>query len=525
MRGTFAMARLGRSRARLGVFAILLSLVASSGAGSAPPSAPPVVASGIELVRVDAVVLDADGRAVKGLTAADFEMLEDRTPRAIASFETIEVPEGRGTAESAPGLPARESASHVLQPAEGRALRVFFDDNHVQNENAEPVRRGLVTLLSRELRPGDALTFVAPQQNLWWTARTPYEQAQLPKVIERLRGQYSPDPFRDRTSDWASRQDYGRELVEAMQTMAAAQNRDVTLQRIQRTLRVLERAIESLASFRGRKSLVLFSEGFIFGRGPDSRPIDNDYARVIDLCRRANVALYVGEPRGLPAGGAVASAADSSSPRSGSGAGSSTRIEGERAGSTELAFATGGRLFSSNDRTEVLERVLEESKSYYLIGFEPAAGPAGERRLELRVRGHRELSVRARNRYIAGAKHAFDESAAIRATRELSDRADVPIRVSTAQGDAPGTVELGITLEPVEPARQRRIELLVERRPLAGGEIVRDTAALTLPPSADGQNVVHHLRLAPGVWQLRIVVTDVGSGAIGSVLHTFEVAP
>jgi VWFA-related protein len=444
-------------------------------------------------------------------------VLENGKPREIASFEAVEVADGRGPAEAALALPARESAPHVLQPAEGRALLVYFDDFHVQDENAEPVRRGLTMLLSRELRPGDALTIVAPQQGLWWTARTPYEQAQLPRVIERLRGQYNPDPFRDRTSDWARSVDYGKELVGAMQTMAARSNQEVTLWSIRRTLTGLERAIESLASFRGRKSLVVFSEGFILS--PELR----GYARVIDLCRRANVAISVADPGGLRTGGAVASAADSSSNASGAGAGATTRIEGERAGASQLALATGGRIFASNDLTEAVERVLEESKSYYLIGFEPAEGRAGERKLELRVRG-RHLTVRARSRYVVGAtRDPFDDPAAIRATRELSDRADVPFRVSTAPGDEPGAVELDITLEPVEPPRERRIELLVERRPLAGGEVVRDTAALTLPPSHGDQNVAHHLRLAPGVWQLRVVVTDVGEAAIGSALHTFEV--
>lgn len=46
---------------------------------------------------------------------------------------------------------------------------------------------------------------------------------------------------------------------------------------------------------------------------------------------------------------------------------------------------------------------------------------------------------------------------------------------------------------------------------------------LTVPAATVPQGVLRPLRLAPGVWQARVVVTDTSTGAIGSVLHTFEV--
>ena len=49
-------------------------------------------------------------------------------------------------------------------------------------------------------------------------------------------------------------------------------------------------------------------------------------------------------------------------------------------------------------------------------------------------------------------------------------------------------------------------------------------ADLTVPPATGILHVRRALRLAPGVWQARVVVTDTHTGAIGSVLHTFEVA-
>ena len=70
---------------------------------------------------------------------------------------------------------------------------------------------------------------------------------------------------------------------------------------------------------------------------------------------------------------------------------------------------------------------------------------------------------------------------------------------------------------------ERRLKLLIEARPLAKGELVHDGADLTVPPSDVPQTVERELRLLPGVWQARVVVTDAETGAVGSALHTFEV--
>ena len=51
---------------------------------------PPTFPAGVELVRIDVVVLD-HGTPVTGLTAADFEVTENGRPLEIVSFEPIVV--------------------------------------------------------------------------------------------------------------------------------------------------------------------------------------------------------------------------------------------------------------------------------------------------------------------------------------------------------------------------------------------------------------------------------------------------
>src|SRR5205085_11139486 len=56
------------------------------GARASAQQAPPVFRSATSIVSVDVIVRDASGNVVKGLTAADFTVLEDGKPQQIETF-------------------------------------------------------------------------------------------------------------------------------------------------------------------------------------------------------------------------------------------------------------------------------------------------------------------------------------------------------------------------------------------------------------------------------------------------------
>ena len=64
---------------------LALTSAASAGAGC-DPAQPPTFSTGVTQVEVYATVTDAEGRAVKGLTADDFTVLEDDVPQKITTF-------------------------------------------------------------------------------------------------------------------------------------------------------------------------------------------------------------------------------------------------------------------------------------------------------------------------------------------------------------------------------------------------------------------------------------------------------
>jgi hypothetical protein len=202
-------------------------------------------------------------------------------------------------------------------------------------------------------------------------------------------------------------------------------------------------------------------------------------------------------------------------------------LEAETAGSSHIAIATGGRVFFQNDATEAVAHVLEESKAYYLIGFPPAEGRPGERKVGVSVRKE-GLRVRARNRYYLGdpLPRGTEDPAPVAALRAMSDLTGVPFEVTvTARagtGAGPAPARLQLRLFPAAGG-ERRLKLLIEARPLAAGEPVHDGADLVVPAGEATVSVGRELALKPGVWQARVVLTDPETGATGSALHTFEV--
>jgi hypothetical protein len=88
-----------------GLGAIVVAIAALSAAFLSAQQAPPVFRSSTAIVSVDVIVRDASGNIVKGLTAADFTVLEDGKPQQIETFTFQQI------ADTAPENQAPSSAS------------------------------------------------------------------------------------------------------------------------------------------------------------------------------------------------------------------------------------------------------------------------------------------------------------------------------------------------------------------------------------------------------------------------------
>jgi hypothetical protein len=306
----------------------------------------------------------------------------------------------------------------------------------------------------------------------------------------------------------------------------------VARRRVDTTLANLRQALDSLLPLRGHKTLVLVSEGFVLV------PRMRGYAELVEVARRANVAMHFIDPRGLEpstdAEGTVAPAL-----------GWATERGLAAAGADDVAAATGGRAIVANDPGEGLRRIAAESEAYYLLGYQPDRTGSGERRVRVRVRGE-GLTVRARTRYYAGEaeraeasrakdeKRPKDETAGRTpeekaAMRAVADTTELPLRLSALffEDNGRGQVTTMYPVEirvPVDAPAKRKFRTVAEARPRDGGKAMRDEFETELELRPGTATILsRHWHMPPGVWQIRVLVREVATGRIGTALHTFEV--
>src|SRR5687768_16903852 len=101
---------------------------------------------------VDVIVTDRAGNPVRGLSASDFELLEDGVPQEITNFSAYE---DRTSASSTP-------SSATATPAPTRRLVFFIDDMSMHPRNRQKLVEEATKLLENAMRPGDEGAVVRP---------------------------------------------------------------------------------------------------------------------------------------------------------------------------------------------------------------------------------------------------------------------------------------------------------------------------------------------------------------------------
>ena len=429
---------------------------AAKGKPQSQPQAPPAVpifSSEVQLITVDAVVLDKKHRPVPGLTRDDFVVTEDGRPVEIVSFEAFAQPESEP--EEEPAAPSPVATNAPRTKASGRAFAVLVDDLNTLPEHSADARSAVRAFLETGLRNGDEVVVGTTSGDIWWTGRIPEARADLMSALERTRGKYEERFSFNRMTEYEAyrianyedtpaaaesgpappvlsgraptitealppgvggvrervRKRYENLMLcqgtscepmvhgRAMQVDAARRSR------VQSTLTGVARGLEALRGIHGRKSLLLFSDGFITDAS------DRRTREVVALSREANTAVYFLDVRGLTAmpGSGLGTAADAG-PGPGVPMETVTADRGaagfeesvlSSTGSEGLAADTGGfSVRNTNDFGGGAGRIADESRVFYLLGFNALEGKPPTAWRKLKVTAKRDdLEVRARKGY------------------------------------------------------------------------------------------------------------------------------
>src|SRR6185436_17370833 len=160
------------------------------------------------------------------------------------------------------------------------------------------------------------------------------------------------------------------------------------LSRMRVTLDVIERVLNSLASTKGRKTVVLVSQGFIYDPNLD------DFKRVIQTSRRSNVAVYFLDTRGLGGLPIYMSAEFGPAPDTQDiGSAMFENLEASE-GAESIASDSGGfTVKNTNDLGAGIQRIANESRTYYMIGYHPKNATRDGKFRKIQVRVNRKNVV------------------------------------------------------------------------------------------------------------------------------------
>src|SRR5258708_27412700 len=151
------------------LLSLLVPLCAQQGAKAQDKPALPTFPSQVELITVDAVVVDHDGRPVPGLTKDDFVVKEDGRIQEIATFESFVLEPAEAPSEP----PAVASNEPPARSRNGRSFAILIDDVRIPPERTEVARSAVVCLLERADRDLDLVARRTSRGDLSWTARIP----------------------------------------------------------------------------------------------------------------------------------------------------------------------------------------------------------------------------------------------------------------------------------------------------------------------------------------------------------------
>lgn len=378
-----------------------------------------VVRISVTLVQIDAVVTDDKGRQVTDLKAEDFEVYEDGRRQHISNFNYVASP----SASAPPPAPADKANKNAppappvnLRPEQvRRTIALVVDDLGLSFESTAQLRDSLKKFVNEQMQPGDLVAIIRTGAGMGALQQFTNDKRQLYAAIERVkwnplgRGGISAfAPFERETSIGAmqrERSGQNRGEQSRSEREREAQRSGESIEQLREdvfavgTLGALNFVVRGLRDLPGRKSVILFSDGFrLFrrdGASESNQRILESLRRLTDLANRASVVVYTIDARGLQTLGATA-ADQSLDPREMAQKLNERKDEffDTQEGLNYLANETGGLFIrNTNDLNRGIGRVLEDQKGYYLLGYVPEASTF---RAEKGLRKFHKFSVKVK---------------------------------------------------------------------------------------------------------------------------------
>jgi VWFA-related protein len=570
--------------------ALFAFLTANAGPQDAGQAEEPTLAfpAEIEQVTVDVVVTDKDGEPITDLSEADFEVKEDGKRQTISSFDMfeVEVPalEPVETAVDTPAPPplpvqtTKVSSNSDEEERQGRTFVIVFDDVHLSVYTTQQAKAAVAEFLKNETYEGDRVTLVAPGSGSWWTTTMPDGLDELMEVLQKQEALLFPDTEKDRLSDYEAMRihifrdnmiqnrvhrryatfqvrtfgeldPHTQDLVvreDPYVTAKAAETYYAATARNHVTLGAITRALNSLVRIQGRKSMILVSEGFIYDHHLP------EFKDILSASRRANTAIYFVNARGLQSMPMIMDAEFSQLPSQEDQGFAFVQEYETSEGSVSIAADTGGfTVRNDNDLASGLKRIANESRAYYLLGYNPTntARDGKFRKIKVKLPNRKGIKIHARKGYYAPSDEDIEDETPLGTDPAFQMALDSPYNVGdiglrmthfvreetfldTAKVYVAAEVNIdGLEFETQDGLDVAAVNFLMVTVHRESGEYFRidQKMDLKLLPEMRAQlsrtwlPIVRDFELGPGHYRAKLVLRDKATDRLGTVIHNFEV--
>lgn len=450
------------SLASVVVFSVGLAVCPKPAAAPQNPANDSIKVQTAEVV-VDAIVTDKHNRIVSNLTADDFTVYEDGVAQKVTSFRLFRgAPQATTAAETerSTAAPSAPGAAAPIQPSgaqEPPSLTiVLLDYSTVELQNQKLVREASEKYVREKLRPNERVAVFRLDSSLHCLTNFTNDRDALLAAVKNVdihgsalaadradlnqgiaaagsmgsAGVAPPAPTSGpgASSAGAGMGAAGSAAAEAMalQRIAAqyvalqsAVNRELTRQMLT-AIRAIALGVKHIP---GRKSLLLFSQGFVIAQS-----LWPELQTEVDAANRAQLAIYSIDAHGLETRALNSSLvvrdemtaalgptenernplAQEDRMKANGGEDMFDRVSQvghdlPEASLRYLAQSTGGFLIhNTNDLSSALTRISEDMRTYYVLSYLPTNrafdGKFRQVKVEVRIP---QLSVRARGGYYA----------------------------------------------------------------------------------------------------------------------------
>lgn len=366
-----------------------------------------------QLVNIDVVVRDKKGKYVTDLKAEDFTVVENGVPQRLVFFDPPLTHGGEGAATVQTGTETREeSRSRTRRPR--NIISLVIDGNTTELANMKQAGAGAVKYIRERISEDDRVavfsvsnglqllqTFTGDKERLVAAVERAYDSANLARTAEQRNLAGDISQLREKVAGMegleaaASTPGQGQmlagpALAEKVMLERTLQQyyllrTTLSLQQTRPVLAALAAISEGLRPVPGKKTLILFSQGFV-----SPAVLDWQVRSTIDIANRANVSIYVIDAAGLRASAPASGALVPATPLAGI-SGIVSQEERIRAVGGENVFdrarfegidrqfdilyriseESGGRFIkNTNDIAKGLGRVDEEIRSRYTLGYQ-----------------------------------------------------------------------------------------------------------------------------------------------------------